>query len=531
MDSIESEARLKHLLKCMTGRDDIDPRTLIADVSDGVTSLNGYASALAMTFGTAHPFAMLQRCASVGDLMEALRAENDGMPCVSTHPELAMFTPANRYSYFFKRERQLQAWTVCSPLWLLDGPLDREAMTRAVRAVFDRHEGLRLQGRMTALGWCETIKADLDELPITWLDSDLPDEEQAHAQIEDVLQRVVASLQFSGPLVRVLAGGMQSQRGVMCVIAHHLIVDDISFRLVNDELLDLYQAHKNHQAPVLEPVSMTLSVYSARCIDYWNARAEQQLQWWQRQPWEQTSRLFPSTSADPQHVQERYSESSRSSIFIENQEQFFFALSQQGVTPAQLVLAAAGYALCDWFGVPFINLGLVTHGRESIAGADTRRTVGWLSEVVPVILPASARGDSAINGRHTLFNLLRSGKSYGILREIGADLSVRNRMRELPLPEISLNIKLQPNSSCSLSGVQKSRRTFDTARFTQEATRVYSMSGGVFFNANRLVFSWDYSRGRVSQASGNELCGLFAGWFRRLASQWAGLELPMEISG
>lgn len=531
MESIDIEARLKCLLWRMTGSHEIYHERLITDLSDGVASLSGYASALALTLGTTHPFALLQSCTSVGDLMNVLRAQNDeGQPPVTNH-DTSMFPPANRFSYFFKREQQLRAWTVCSPLWVLDGPLDRDALERAVLALFDRHEGLRLQGSMTPLGWCEAIKLNLDELPITWIDSDLHDEAQAHAEVNDVLEDVITALDFSGPLVRVLAGGMISERGFLCVIAHHLIVDDISFRLVNDELLDLYQAQRSKQSLTLAPVSITLSDYSARCIGYWNLRAEQQLQCWQRQPWEQTSRLFAQASDDRVQHQEYCSEYSVSSILIENKELFFLVLSQRGLTPAQLVLTAAGYALCDWFGVPSVNLGLVTHGRESVLGADTRRTVGWLSEVVPVILQAFARGDAAIKGRHALLNTLRTGKSHGILREIGADASVRNRMRELPLPQISLNIKLQPNQDRSVSGVEKSQRTFDTTRFTQRATRVYPMSGGVYFNANRLIFSWDYSRGLMSRELSNELSALFARWFRRLASQWGGLELPMEVAG
>ncbi|MNF92219.1 hypothetical protein D3C87_942470 [compost metagenome] len=57
------------------------------------------------------------------------------------------------------------------------------------------------------------------------------------------------------------------------------------------------------------------------------------------------------------------------------------------------------------------------------------------------------------------------------------------------------------------------------------------MSGGVYFIANRLIFSWDYSHGLMSRESGNELSALFARWFRRLASQWGGLEVPMEAAG
>jgi non-ribosomal peptide synthase protein (TIGR01720 family) len=87
------------------------------------------------------------------------------------------------------------------------------------------------------------------------------------------------------------------------------------------------------------------------------------------------------------------------------------------------LLSAVGQSLCEWNGSHKVVIGLEGHGREDgiAVGMDTSRTVGWFTNLYPVLLSCGGgkRAGDLIKGvKEELRQVPGKGLGYGVLRYI-----------------------------------------------------------------------------------------------------------------
>ena len=108
-----------------------------------------------------------------------------------------------------------------------------------------------------------------------------------------------------------------------------------------------------------------------------------------------------------------------------------------------VLLAALGQALSRWTGSPAVLVELEGHGREDLfAELDISRTVGWFTAAYPVLLDvgrdqAPAAVLTAV--KEQLRRVPRRGIGYGLLRYLCAEEPVRQRLAQLPAPQVVFN--------------------------------------------------------------------------------------------
>ena len=125
---------------------------------------------------------------------------------------------------------------------LLDAPrtADREALERAVAALIAHHDALRLRFVRRVDGWRQEFRDVPDRLPVRAVDlSDTPTRERP-ARIEDEADAEHASLDLEDEsLFRVVLfdGGPGFRR--VLLLAHHLLVDGLSWGILLDDLSTL----------------------------------------------------------------------------------------------------------------------------------------------------------------------------------------------------------------------------------------------------------------------------------------------------
>ncbi|MEV4846469.1 amino acid adenylation domain-containing protein [Micromonospora matsumotoense] len=144
---------------------------------------------------------------------------------------------------------------VGAAVWL-DGPLDTAALGGAWAAVVARHEVLRTTFRANGGRPVQVIHddADVPALEVVALDH-LPEADREAAARIAVREhgRVPMSLERA-PLVRVRLLRLGPQRHALALVAHHVIVDGWSLRLLLGELCADYQALHAGRPPVgVEP--------------------------------------------------------------------------------------------------------------------------------------------------------------------------------------------------------------------------------------------------------------------------------------
>ncbi len=145
------------------------------------------------------------------------------------------------------------AYNISWALWL-DGALDLDALRAAWEALLDRHEALRTTFRNESGLPVQVIddEAATPPLAITSLE-DLPADQRepaARAVILD-LARVPFDL-AAGPLVRATLVRLGPRSHVLALVAHHIVADGWSCRILFDELSADYEAISRGGGPVIE---------------------------------------------------------------------------------------------------------------------------------------------------------------------------------------------------------------------------------------------------------------------------------------
>jgi acyl carrier protein len=392
---------------------------------------------------------------------------------------------ANRYSYFFRRKRNLEFWNTTTGILKTTAPLDQDIFCEAVRKLVEHHDGLRLQVTRNGEDWRQFIVAPAEANPITTENGDRS-RTAAHKQfVEHTAQQILKGFTFPGDLFKVLLLKKHSESLIM-IAAHHLLVDAYSFGLVIDDLMDFYQQLKTNGTARFPAKTTSFLDYSRHSTEYWLLHEQEQLSYWRSLPWH----LIEGLSHKPGHE-------------LANTEQYtsyvltsFADRHEDSQNRVDVPLCAIAKAYCKWTGHRVLHLALVFHGRESfVEGVDLSRTAGWISETVPVLLnPYLDLPDFLADTHRQVEQAGSRGKSYGVLKYFSADETVRREVLAHPDPEVSLNI-IQPGMIRSGLGVFAERLDdFDLGSENQPTTeRAFLLSGGIHFRNGSINLSWDFS--------------------------------------
>ncbi|MEE1798373.1 amino acid adenylation domain-containing protein [Streptomyces sp. JV176] len=305
-----------------------------------------------------------------------------------------------------------------------------EAQVRAVvRALVDHHDMLRLSLTTVNTLW------SLDVLPDAAVGWNRPGAvlSPEHGQM------VHARWSDPGP----------GERGELTLTVHHLSVDGVSWRILQDDLRVAWDAVRNGDTPRLQPTGTSFPQW-ARALTHHahHASVLDEFARWRTAPEDPpVAERALDGAVDTEDTRRRHSASLPG------------ALTAALVTDAtaafdcsvnELLLTAFALACADWRDGPdALLVDLEGHGREEFAAdVDLSRTVGWFTTLFPVVLDpgcswADARADpTALDGavatvRSCARDAARKGLAYGLLRHLnpqsGPVLAAR------PSPQFAFN--------------------------------------------------------------------------------------------
>ncbi len=170
-------------------------------------------------------------------------------------------------------------------IWL-DGPLDAEALQRAMDAMVARHAVLRTS--IVALdGMPEQVVADVGAVPIERIE--LPeslDSDERARQAESIAadrQRRPFDL-AAGPLIRAALIVAGPDRHLLSLVMHHAISDGASMEILIDELSAAYRAETTGAPASLPPLLMEYGDYAVWQQDRMRGEElDRQLGYWREQ--------------------------------------------------------------------------------------------------------------------------------------------------------------------------------------------------------------------------------------------------------
>ncbi|ELB94764.1 non-ribosomal peptide synthetase, partial [Rhodococcus wratislaviensis IFP 2016] len=340
-----------------------------------------------------------------------------------------------------------------------------EPLIATFQAVLDRHDMLRAQLIVSAEDSHLAVRpvgaVDAQDLIRRVAVSTAPGTRAFAATVIAELDAALDRLDpAAGVMVQVVWFDAGESGGRLLVVAHHLVVDGVSWRILVPDLATAWAQISAGQEPVLEQVGTSMRRWAHGLVDEAANRAGE-LDLWQR-ILDCEDPLVGSRPLDPDIDVNATVGRVTVQLPAEVSEAVLTALPEaiHGSVNDGLLTALA-MAVTQWRrsrghtlhgrSVEGTLVSLEGHGREDqvVPGADLGRTVGWFTAMFPVRLDLSgidlddafaggkAAGSAIKAIKEQLLAIPDHGMGYGMLRYLNADTGPLLAARSLP--QISFN--------------------------------------------------------------------------------------------
>ena len=228
-----------------------------------------------------------------------------------------------------------------------------------------------------------------------------------------------------GPLVKALLANRPAG-GELLLIAHHAVVDAVSWRVLIEDFSAAYAQARNGGAPDLGPLSTSVAQYATAL-----ERLATETDWSSRINYWRAVIMPPALPTDFRAVgKPQFGDLEQASVTLdETPTEALLAHAQRdwGTGVEELLLAALSVALARVFERDSVLVTLEGHGREApvdgdidgdLEFPDLGRTVGWFTNFFPFLLACSDTEPVAqiIDDVHSdLRRMPDRGRSYGLL--------------------------------------------------------------------------------------------------------------------
>jgi amino acid adenylation domain-containing protein/non-ribosomal peptide synthase protein (TIGR01720 family) len=402
-------------------------------------------------------------------------------------------------------------------------PLEPARLRRAAAALAAGHDALRLRFRWREERWHAETAAPESAAPYAGVDLGALPLERFRSAVEAAAESVQASLDLArGPLFRLVHILGRSEGERLLLVAHHLVVDAVSWRLLLDDLRASYAAPPT--VPVAVPAGGSWRRYAvSSAARAGSEEVRRQAGFWASEARRSRRRLPRDLAGGRDTVA---SARSVTSALDEGETESLLQALPAAVRahPDEIFLAALGLALRPWSGGGLL-VDLERHGREAaFAGAEAARTVGWLTVLFPVLLELESDSPAAALrvAKEALRSVPGDGSGFGLLRYApsGAD----PRIASLPSADVLFNYLgrldrgLRPiddggalRPAVEAGGSPRSRRQPRSHRLEVEAS----------VRQGRLQMRWTYGAMLHREATVETLARRFSDALRGFVAEWA----------
>ncbi len=242
---------------------------------------------------------------------------------------------------------------------------------------------------------CRLVKNDIqyviesmDNLDVSsWLNSVTVNDLRS-ANLDELFEQSSQKISLAGRqlLQLVLVSDLEGCNGLM-ILAHHLIIDGVSWRILLPQLKALTRAQVCEDEVEVTSEVTGLNTWSKALYKHIEAAAGQLEQWREREM--RTVEPIKTAEATGQVIHERVLLSSQLTENLLRQSQDLAAIDID-----ELLIAAVTFVLGDIYQKDVIKLNVESHGREELdSSINLTQTLGWFTTEYPLIVGIS-NGDS-----------------------------------------------------------------------------------------------------------------------------------------
>jgi len=405
--------------------------------------------------------------------------------------------------------------------------LDLHHARRAAAALLEHHDALRARFQREGISWRQWIEpAGQEEPDLPWVPSAA--DESLEEAVGRCARRLAGSLDLARP--RAIAFGIAADasrtRTALVMVAHHLVVDGVSLRLLAEDFERAYRRSRDGQPPDLPPRTTPAPAWAASLADAARAgRLERHGDFWHRLEAIRPPAL-PCDRNDPAPL-----EASTAFVNVDLEEgetgELLRAAAAGGGRIENALLAALASACSTWMRSRSFYFEQEGHGRDLLPDLDVSRTVGWFTQTRPVLIEGVDPDDLGAT-LEAVARALRAGSGGGFeaSRRVSSDPAVRAVMQRIPAPEISFNYLGQFQTSLEEGSLFRTLWEPSSPQRSPRGRRTHALEIDASIVGGRLSVRWSYSRSQFDQETVNRI----AGDFRRALTQLvARAALPGDV--
>ncbi|MEM1169666.1 MAG: amino acid adenylation domain-containing protein [Cyanobacteria bacterium P01_H01_bin.35] len=382
-----------------------------------------------------------------------------------------------------------------------------ELLSQSLSKLLEHHDALRLRFLHGEKGWQQNNQ-ELDEtVPFQVINlSDIPQSQQS-ATLSEIANNQQGSLNLSeGPLLRAVLFQLGNNGNRLLIIIHHLAVDGVSWRILLQDLLTVYQQLEQGQTVKLPPKTTAFIDWAKKLHQVAQSEIiKQELDYWSNKPWSKICSL-PLDYADTQ-IDNTVGSIASVSVKLSVEETGVLLGQVNKAYNTQIndiLLSALVMSLAEWTGNSTVLINLEGHGREELfSDVDLSRTVGWFTSLFPVLLqlPKDNQTASIIKSiKEQLRAIPNRGIGFGILRYLSLETAVTEQLQKIPTPEIVFNYLGQFDQVQSATDWKPAPESTGANR-SSEQIRDHLLNINSLVVEGELQISYSYSNNVHNQAT------------------------------
>lgn len=324
-------------------------------------------------------------------------------------------------------------------------------LEEAVQHLWEHHDILRSHFFQTDSGWQCAISTGVDShAPLHSYQLSELSEERQKQEIEAIASELQGSFNLNqGQLIKIVwfdLGRQQSNR--LLIIAHHLIIDGVSWRILLADLETAYQQLSQGETVQLPAKTTSYKYWTEQLQKYAQSEAvREELDYWlnlfEKTANRDKSQVLPVDFAGGDNTVASADTVSVTLTAKETQALLSEVPSAYQTQINDVLLTALVQAWQEWTGSNSLLIELEGHGREDIlANVDLSRTVSWFTTIFPVLLDLgknSHPGETLKTIKEQLRSIPHRGINYGVLRYLSHDASIKEKLGKLPQAEVRFN--------------------------------------------------------------------------------------------